>query len=191
MASRIRLSTLERFEIVREAAKGVSHQTLAKRFKVTDRTIRYTITREKNALRDTSARTKTISVTLTPKELAAFEVVMGKQNIKNRSDGVRRLIQAAAGIFQADEHLEDELKGFRAALNRVGNNVTQIAKRMNEANNKGMRPSFGPASLAQIRSLAGFVLDFADQIDLLTRRKTKAINLQVSKALRELADGEE
>lgn len=191
MAGRRRLSDLERLEIVRETHKGVSAQVLGKRFGVTPRTIQYTVRREKLRKRDSGIRTAQIGTTVTPDELRDFEALLGRHGITSRSDGMRRLIQAANGVFQPDEHLADELKGFRAALNRVGNNVTQIAKRMNEANNKGMRPSFGPSSLGQMRSLAGFVLDFADQVDLLTRRRTDGISILVNEAMKELVDGEE
>ena len=191
MAGRRRLSDLERLEIVRETHKGVSAQVLGKRFGVTPRTIQYTVRREKLRKRDSGIRTAQIGTTVTPEELRDFESLLGRHGITSRSDGMRRLIQAANGVFQPDEHLGDELKGFRAALNRVGNNVTQIAKRMNEANNKGMRPSFGPSSLGQMRSLAGFVLDFADQVDLLTRRRTDGISILVNEAMKELVDGEE
>ena len=191
MAKRHRLSDLERLEIVRETRKGVSAQVLGKRFGITPRTIQYTVRKEKMRKRDSGIRTAQISTTITPDELREFEVVLARHGINNRSDGMRRLIQSANGLFQPDEYLADELKGFRAALNRVGNNVTQIAKRMNEANNKGIKPPFGRASLAQMRSLAGFVLDFADQVDLLVRRRTDGIDLLVNEALKELADGEE
>jgi hypothetical protein len=42
-----------------------------------------------------------------------------------------------------------------------------------------------------MRSLAGFVLDFADQVDLLTRRRTDGISILVNEAMKELVDGEE
>ncbi|OED46727.1 hypothetical protein AB838_18910 [Rhodobacteraceae bacterium (ex Bugula neritina AB1)] len=191
MASRHRLSDLERLEIVRETQKGVSTQVLAKRFGVTPRTIQYTVRREKTRKRDSGMRTVQIGTTITPEELRAFEAVLSRHGVSSRSEAMRRLIQSANEIFQPDEYLADELRGFRAALNRVGNNVTQIAKRMNEANNKGIKPPFGRASLTQMRSLAGFVLDFADQVDLLVRRRTNGIKLSVNEALRELVDGEE
>lgn len=191
MATRRRLSESERLEIARETQKGVSSSVLAARFGVTARTIQYTVRREKTRRRDSGIRTAQIGTTITPEELNAFKAVLLRHGIDNRSDAMRRLIQASNGIFQPDEHLADELKSFRAALNRIGNNVTQIAKRMNEANNKGMRPPFSDASLSQMRSLAGFILDFADQVDLLTRRRSDGITMIANDALKELADGAE
>lgn len=189
MTKRRRLSQTERQEIVRETKKGVSSQTLATRFGVTARTIQYTIRRDKQRRRDSSVRTKQVSVTITPEELEAFEAVLKAQGVTSRSDGMRALIQAANGIFIADEELTGELKSFRAALNRVGNNVTQIAKRMHRANLHGHKPPFGSGSLAQMRSLAGYILDFSDQVDLLVRRRSQNLSLIVNGALRDLANG--
>lgn len=191
MAARRRLSDLERLEIVREIHEGISSSVLATRFDVTVRTIQYTIRRETHRKRDSGIRTETVSVTLTPEELTRFDGLLARHEIKYRSDGLRRLIQSANGVFQPDHHLAAELGRFRAALNRVGNNVTQIAKRMNEANNKGLRPQFGRASLTQMRSLAGLVLEFADQIDLLARRRSDGISLVIDDILKELAHGKE
>lgn len=191
MSPRRRLSRDDRLAIVRESGKGVSTKALAAKFGVTERAIYYTVRTEKERRRESSHRSKVITVTVTPEEAQAFDALLGRHGIANRSEGLRRLIQASNGIFAPDEHLISELHGFRAALNRVGNNVTQIAKRMNEANNKGLRPPFGQASLQQMRSLAGFVLDFADQVHLLARRRTDAVSLKVDRALKGLADGTE
>lgn len=191
MPARRRLTRDERLAIIRESGKGVSAKALAARFDVTERTVFYTLRTEKERRRESSTRTRQVNVTLTEEELLAFDAVLGRHGIVNRAEGMRRLIQAANGIFAPDEHLISELHGFRAALNRVGNNVTQIAKRMNEANNKGLRPPFGQASLQHMRSLAGFVLDFADQVHLLARRRTDAVSLKVDRALKGLADGTE
>jgi len=191
MSPRRRLSRDERLAIIRERDNGVSFKALAAKFGVTERAIYYTIRTEKERRRESSIRSKVITVTVTPEEAQAFDALLGRHGINNRSEGLRRLIQAANGVFVPDEHLISELQGFRAALNRVGNNVTQIAKRMNEANNKGMRPPFGQASLLQMRSLAGFVLDFADQVHLLAQRRAEALSLAVTRALKDLADGKE
>ena len=87
--------------------------------------------------------------------------------------------------------VEDYIKTIYKVEEEFGSaSTTEIAKRMNEANNKGMRPLFGKASLAQMRSLAGFVLDFADQVDLLARRRTDRVRLIATDALKELAHGE-
>ena len=134
------LTQSERLVIVREAAKGVGKQQLAQRFGVTRRTIDYTIKREKDRRRDTGIRTSAASVTVTPDEMKAFDAELAKHGFDSRADGLRALMQATNGIFVPDKHLSSELSSFRAALNRVGNNITQIARRMNEAKKRGMPP---------------------------------------------------
>lgn len=119
----------------------------------------------------------------------AFDAVLARHSVASRADGLRRLIRASNGVFQPDEHLADELQGFRASLNRVGNNITQIAKRLNEAKQKGIAPAFGAASLDQIKSLAMFIRSFANEIDLLAQRRSKGMTLAANAALEELADG--
>ena len=191
MVSRRRLTPAERQEIVRERCKGVTHKDLAERFGVSERTVYYTLRTEKDRQRDTRIRTKQVSVTLTPEELQGFDEVLARHGIASRSAGVRSLIQSANGIFQPDQHLAEELRSFRAALNRVGNNVTQIAKRLNEARAKGIAPVFGERSLAQLRLLSGFVLDFADQVDALSRRRVSHVTLEAHNALKEFSDAPE
>lgn len=191
MSTRRRLSREERLGIIRDRAKGVTHQALADRLGVTPRAIYYVLRTEKERRRESGTRTRVVTVTLSEDELQAFDAVLARQNITSRADGLRRLIQAANGLFIPDDQLGAELAGFRAALNRVGNNVSQIAKRMNEAANKGMRPPFSPSSLEQVRALAGFLLDFADQVHSLAERRRSELNLRVRNALRELADGAE
>ena len=191
MVSRRRLTPEERQEIVRERLKGVTHAALAAKFGVSERTVYYTLRTEKDRRRDTRVRTKQVSVTLTPEELQGFDEVLARHGVSSRSAGVRLLIQSANGVFQPDQHIAEELKSFRAALNRVGNNVTQIAKRLNEARAKGIAPVFGDRSLAHLRLLSGFVLDFADQVDALARRRVSHVTLEAHSALKDFSDAPE
>lgn len=191
MASRRRLTPEERQEIVRERLEGVTHADLAAQFGVSERTVYYTLRTEKDRRRDTRIRTKQVSVTLTPEELQGFDEVLARHGVSSRSAGVRLLIQSANGVFQPDQHLAEELKLFRAALNRVGNNVTQIAKRLNEARAKGIAPVFGDRSATQLRLLSGFILDFADQVDALARRRVSNVTLEAHSALKGFADVQE
>ena len=70
-----------------------------------------------------------------------------------------------------------------AALNRVGNNVNQIARRLNEAKLKGERLPYTPASHAEISDLAMLVFDLADQIQEMFRARRRVLDLEVTKAL--------
>lgn len=185
------LSSEERLVIVREAAKGAGIKGLAKRFGVTTRTIHYTLKREKERRRDTGVRTSAASVTVTPSEMKAFDAALTRHKIASRADGLRALMQATSGIFVPDNTMVDELAGFRAALNRVGNNVSQIARRMNEARKKGFPPTWTEQQYEEIRALAGMIMDMGDEVDLLVRRRNKVISVEVDAVLKEFARGSE
>jgi len=183
------LTPEERLVIVREAAKGADVKGLATRFGVTRRTIHYTIKREKDRRRDTGIRTAAASVTVTPDEMKAFDAALSKHGFDSRADGLRALMQATNGIFVPDDHFAGELAGFRAALNRVGNNVSQIARRMNEAKKRGMPAPWSTRQHQEIRSLAGLILDMGDQVDLLVRRRREAMQVTIEEVLQEFVHG--
>jgi transposase-like protein len=188
-----RLTEAERLEIVREAGDGVATSELAARFGVTPRAVQYTLKADAERQRDTSVATVAISLKVTPEELAAFDAVLAAAGIEARSEGLRRLMQAAGGVFVPDATLAAEMVRYRASLNEVGNAVVQLTKRMTEANRtgQGAGPEFSDIRLAQMRGLARFILDSADEIDLLVRCRRDAMQLTAVAALREFAHAAE
>ncbi|MCB1314044.1 MAG: helix-turn-helix domain-containing protein, partial [Sedimentitalea sp.] len=103
-----RLTALERAEIVREAADGVSTSELAGRFGVTARAVRYTLKADADRQRDAAVATAAVTVKLTPEELAALDEALAAAGIETRTEGLRRLIQAAGGTFVPDARLAAE-----------------------------------------------------------------------------------
>ncbi|KPD11032.1 helix-turn-helix domain-containing protein [Phaeobacter sp. 11ANDIMAR09] len=192
-----RLTNAQRMEIVREAADGVTGAELAARFEVTPRTIQYTLKSDAERQTDTAVPTAAVSLKVTQDELIALDEVLGAAGIKTRSEGLRRLIQAAGGVFVPDAQLAAEMARYRASLNEVGNGVAQIAKQMRRANQAGQgieagsRAEFSELRLAQMRGLARFILDSADEIDLLVRRRRDAMQMTATAALREFAHAAE
>lgn len=182
-------------EIVREAAQGVSTSELAARFGVTSRTIQYTLKSDQERQRDAAVPVAAVSVKVTVAELAAFDAVLASASIETRSEGLRRLMQVAGGVFVPDAQLAAEMARYRASLHEVGNGVAQITKRMAEANRRGQgggtSAEFSELRLAQMRGLARFILDSADEIDLLVRRRRDAMQLEATAALREFAHAAE
>mgnify|MGYP005808538285 CR=1 FL=1 len=184
-------------EIVREAAEGVPTTKLAARFGVTPRAIQYTLQADEERQRDAAVATAAVTVKLTPEELAALDDVLAVAGIETRTEGLRRLIQAAGETFVPDAQLAGEMARYRASLHEVGNGVVQIAKQMVKAN----RTRHGEGSvasadlsdlrLAQVRALARFILDSADEIDLLLRRRRDGMRLSATAALREFAHAAE
>ena len=189
-----RLIDAERMEIVREAAEGVSTSVLAERFGVSVRAIQYTLKADAERQTDAAIPVSAVSVKVTAAELEALDAVLAKAGIESRAEGLRRLIQAAGGVFVPDAQMAAEMARYRASLHEVGNGVAQIAKQMTQANRQGQ--GAGPAEftelrLAQMRGLARFILDSADEIDLLLRRRRDAMQLQATAALREFAHAAE
>jgi len=192
-----RLTQTERAEIIREAGEGVGTSVLAERFGVTPRAIQYTLKADEERQRDAAVATAAVTVKLTPEELSALDEVLAAAGIETRTEGVRRLIQAAGGTFVPDAQLAAEMARYRASLHEVGNGVVQIAKLMAKANQKGQgleggaMVEFSELRLAQMRGLARFILDSADEIDLLLRRRRDGMQLAATAALREFAHAAE
>tara|TARA_R110002124_G_scaffold138285_1_gene301649 strand:+ start:425 stop:970 length:546 start_codon:yes stop_codon:yes gene_type:complete len=180
-------------EIVREAAEGVSTSELAARFGVTPRAVRYTVKADAERRRDTAVPVVAVSVKVTAEQMAAFDAALSAAGIETRADGLRRLMQGAGGVFVPDARVAAEMGRLRTSLNEVGNGVAQIAKRMAEANRTGggAGAEFSDLRLAQMRALARFVLDAADEIDLLVRRRRDAMQLEAAAVLREFAHAAE
>jgi hypothetical protein len=192
-----RLTDAQRMEIVREAANGVPTSVLAQRFGVTPRAVQYTVKTDAERQRDTAVPVSAVSVKVTSDEMAAFDAVLASVGIETRSEGLRRLMQAAGGTFVADTSLAAEMVRYRVSLNEVGNGVAQIAKQMQKANRagqgagRGTSAEFSELRLAQMRGLARFILDSADEIDLLVRRRRDVMQLEATAALREFAHAAE
>uniref|UniRef100_UPI00404851FB transposase n=1 Tax=Yoonia sp. TaxID=2212373 RepID=UPI00404851FB len=184
-----RLTDAQRTEIVSKAAAGMSAAELAAQFGVTPRAVHYTLKANAERQQDTAVPVLAVSVKVTPQELAGFDAVLASAGIEARSEGLRKLMQAAGGTFVPDAQLAAEMGRFRASLNEVGNGVAQIAKQMQLANRtgQGAGAEFSELRLAQIRGLARFILDAADEIDLLVRRRRDAMQLEATAALREFA----
>ncbi|OWU81208.1 transposase [Oceanicola sp. 22II-s10i] len=192
-----RLTQTERAEIIREAAAGVGTSALAERFGVTPRAIQYTLKADEERQKDAAVATAAVTVKLTPEELAALDEVLSAAGIETRTEGVRRLIQAAGGTFVPDANLAAEMARYRASLHEVGNGVVQVAKQMMKASREGRGEGSAPNAelselrLVQMRALARFILDSADEIDLLLRRRRDGMRLSATAALKEFAHAAE
>src|SRR6056297_3174477 len=141
-----RLTDADRMEIVREAAEGVSTSVLAERFGVSVRAIQYTLKADAERQTDAAIPVSAVSVKVTAAELAALDEVLAKAGIESRAEGLRRLIQAAGGVFVPDAQMAAEMARYRASLHEVGNGVAQIAKQMTRANRQGPGAARVPSS---------------------------------------------
>lgn len=182
-----RLTDQERRQIVRERAKGVAVRDLASALKVSPKTVYNVLGRGRSAVSANDSRTRVLTMRVTERDLRGFDAALSRRGIAHRSDAMRCLMLAADDLLRPDEGMTDELRNLSAALNRVGNNVNQVARRLNEAKIKGERLPYTPTSHAEIRDLAVLVFDLADQIQEMFRARRRVLDLEVTKALAGLA----
>jgi hypothetical protein len=182
-----RLTETERLNIAQERLQGVAAGDLATRYGVSLKSVYNAANHTADRQTANGSRPKVIGVRVSPKELQRFDAALARHGVVHRSDALRCLILAADDILRPDEGMTNELRGLSAALNRVGNNVNQVARRLNEAKLKGERLPYTPASHAEIRELAVLVFDMADQIQEMFRGRRRVLDLEVTKALAGLA----
>jgi len=178
-----RLTDQERRQIVRERAKGVSVSAISQGLKVSPKTVYNVLSRGRSTVSANDSRTRVLTIRITDRDLRGFDTALARRGITHRSDAMRCLMLAADDLLRPDHGMTDELKGMSAALNRVGNNVNQVARRLNEAKLKGQRLPYTSASHAEIRDLAVLVFDMADQIQEMFRARRRELHLEVTKAL--------
>ena len=182
-----RLTEAERRQIVRERTKGVSVSAISAALKVSPKTVYNVLSRGRSAVSANNSRTRVLTIRVTERDLRSFDTALARRGITHRSNAMRCLMLAADDLLRPDEGMTDELRGLSAALNRVGNNLNQVARRLNEAKLKGERLPYTPASHGEIRDLAVLVFDMADQIQEMFRGRRRALDLEVTKALASLA----
>ena len=182
-----RLTEKERLSIAKARAEGVPVRELATRYGVSRVSIYNASNHGTERQEANASRSRVIGIRVSARDLRGFDAVLGRRGIAHRSDAIRRLMLAADNILRPDEVMTEELRTMSAALNRVGNNVNQVARRLNEAKVRGELPPYTAASHAEIRELAGLVFDMADQIQQLFRARRRALDLVVTKALAGLA----
>ena len=185
-----RLTDQERRQIVRERAKGVAVRDLAIALKVSPKTVYNVLSHGRTAVSANGSRTRVLTLRVTDRDLLGFDAALSRRGIAHRSDAMRCLMLAADDLLRPDAGLTAEMRAMSAALNRVGNNVNQIARRLNEARLKGERLPYTAASHAEVRDLAAFVFDMADQVQALMRARRRALDLDVTRALAVLTSQE-
>ncbi len=182
-----RLTENERLSIAKARAEGVPVCELATRYGVSRVSIYNASNHGTERQEANVSRSRVIGIRVSSRDLRGFDAALGRRGIAHRSDAMRRLMLAADDILRPDEEMTEELRTMSAALNRVGNNVNQVARRLNEAKVRGERPPYTAASHAEIRELAGLIFELADQIQQLFRARRRALDLDVTKALAGLA----
>ena len=170
-----RLTENERLGIARERAEGVPVQALADRYGVSRVSIYNAAHHGSERRAANRSRSRVIGIRVSDRDLQGFDATLARRGIVHRSDALRCLMLAADDLLRPDVAMTAELRAMSAALNRAGNNVNQVARRLNEAKLKGEPLRYGAESHAGIRDLAGLVFDMADQIQALYRARRRTL----------------
>lgn len=183
-----RLDHATRQSIAKKVREGVRPAVLAREYGVTVRTVYRCAETMRQIQVERDSRTEVVVCRVSPADLAVFDAKLKKAGIRNRSEALRNVMRNTNGMAMPDAEMVEALTGMKGALNKVGNNVTQIAKRMNEAKNKGQPVLFDDEDLTAIRHLAGQVLDFADQVWSMAEGRRERLDLEISDELKRLAE---
>lgn len=183
MAKARRLTEDERLRIAQERSEGVSATDLLSRYGVSLKSVYNAVHHARGRGISNGRRERVIGLRLSGSELRRFDAELSARGIVHRTDALRSLVMSAGGFLAPDEHMTEELRSFGAALNRVGNNINQIARRLNEGRVKGEAATLAAAEKAEIRALAGLILTIADQIQEMSRNRRAALALEIDKAL--------
>lgn len=178
-----RLTETERLSIAQERSQGVAAADLATRYGVSLKSVYNAANHSADRQTANGSRPKVIGVRLSSRELEGFDAALVRQGIANRSDALRCLILAADDILHPDDALTEALRSRAADINRVGNNINQVARRLNEAKLKGERLPYTAESHGNIREFAGLVLDMADHLQALLMKRRADFTLKITKAL--------
>jgi len=181
-----RLTETERLSIAKERAQGIAAAELAARHGVSLKSVYNAVNHVRDRKRANGSRPKVIGLRVSERELERFDAALEGFGITNRTDALRALMAAAGKILKPDEKIADQLEGMSARINRVGNNVNQVARRMNEAKLRGEPLPYSAQSHAHMRELAGLVFEMADQIQEMFRARRGELDLDVSRALAHL-----
>ena len=187
MGSSRRLTDQERRQIVRERAKGVSVSAISAALKVSPKTVYNVLGRGRSAVSANDSRTRVLTMRVTDRDLRGFDAALARRGIAHRSDAMRCLMLAADDLLRPDEGMTDELKGLSAALNRVGNNVNQVARRLNEAKLKGERLPYTLPAMPRSAISPCWSSTWPTRSRRCSARAAVTLDLEVTKALAGLA----
>jgi len=178
-----RLTSAERQKLVAEHRKGIGTKALSERFKITERAVRYAVAADEQRKMKVPGKDATIAVRLDHEAVRSFDVALSRHSFVSRSEALRRIIDAASGYFAPDDHLAQQVQRMNVELSRLGTNINQIARRLNEARLIGSHGSISKAEVAEIRGIAVMVADLREGLNAVIRRRQLQLGDITSAAL--------
>lgn len=179
-----KLTDDERRQIIEARAQGTSAAALARYFDVSPRTIYNTLNRAQAPRAVRPARTKTVSMRFSDRDLTRFMAALARRGITDRPAALRRLMGAADKILMApDPAAVATLHGWNAAIRRRGAAINQIARKLNEAKLRGLPLPFTAEDAAVIHELEVFLVTFTTDFRAMWEAKRVAMSQEIDKAL--------
>lgn len=180
-----KLTDEERRQIIAARADGTPVKALAREYGVSRRTIYNTLNK---AQRAPYAGTQTISLRVSRRELAGFQVALARRGITDQPAALRRLMDAADTLLRpVDLVVLDHMQAWGAQVANEGAAVNHIARKLNEAKLRGRPIPFTDEDMTTIRTFAGGLVEFAEEFRILWEEQLAAMTREVDKALAGLA----
>lgn len=183
-----KLDHTTRQSIAKKLREGVRAELLAREYGVTVRTVYRCAQLMRQIQIERGSRTETVVCRVSPADLALFDEKLKSVGIRNRSEALRSVIRSIGGMATPDMELAEALHSMKAALNKTGGNISQIARRMNDAKNRGYPLPFNEEDHTAIRHLSGMVLDFADEVAQMADGRRNTLEVEISEELKRLAE---
>jgi len=180
-----KLTDDERRQIIEARAEGTPVKELARQYGVSRRTIYNTLNKAQCA---PYVGTQTISLRVSRRELAGFQVALARRGITDQPAALRRLMDTADILLRpVDPVLLDHLQAWGAQVATDGAAVNHIARKLNEAKLHGRPIPLTDDDMTTIRTFAGGLFEFAEEFRILWEEQLASMTREVDKALAGLA----
>lgn len=181
MRHHCKLTDKERRAIIEARGQGTPVAALARRFGVSPRTIYNTLSKASGAR---PARTKTVSMRVSDRDLAGFIAVLAARGIADRPAAMRRLMGAAEKILiTPDPAMAARLNGWTVEIQTQGAAINRIARKLNEAKLRGDPSPYSAEDDAALRAMMAFMANLTAGFQALWDQKLATMVQEVDKAL--------
>lgn len=149
-----RLTAEQRSRIVTAKAKGAGTKQLAQQYGVSEQTIRNVARRVKAEKQASRTETAMVTVRAPIDHIRAFEATLPRLGVPDKSTALRAFIRWPAGFFHADEAGTTAIQDLRLEISRIGTNINQIARRLNNPSLRPQEIALMAAEKAELRGLS-------------------------------------
>jgi transposase-like protein len=179
-----KLTDAERRQIIEARAEGTPVTTLAHRFGVSFRTIYNSLNRAKTSGVLRPARTRTVTMRVSDRDLTGFMAALAERGITDRPAAMRCLMEAADKILMApDPAMIAKVQDWTAEVQTHGAAINQIARKLNAAKLRGDCSPYTIEDDVAIRAMGILLNAFLEDFQARWGAKLEAMSQEVDKAL--------